>query len=110
MNSRFAASMQQKYCDHGRSMPLLMITWPIFLARSSWGTGGKPMSASIFPSAKQLHRLSARMNDEVDVAGRIKADIGRHADDEQAMRRLKLLHRDRLALEVANRSDALRSK
>ena len=33
--SRLPASMQQKYCDHGRSVVLFMITCPIFLARSS---------------------------------------------------------------------------
>src|SRR6516162_6397103 len=27
--------MQQKYCDHGRSTPLLTITWPTCRARSS---------------------------------------------------------------------------
>src|ERR1700756_6060783 len=43
--------MQQKYCDHGRSIALLKITWPILRARNSCGSGGSPRNASIFPSA-----------------------------------------------------------
>src|SRR5258706_12733388 len=43
--------MQQKYCDHGRSVALLKITWPILRARNSCGSGGSPRNASIFPSA-----------------------------------------------------------
>ena len=41
--SRLAATMQQKYWDHGRSTALFTTEWPIFRARSSWGSGGKPM-------------------------------------------------------------------
>src|SRR5207245_4383560 len=51
MKSLLPASMQQKYCDHGRSMALLTITRPILRARSSCGSGGKPGNASIFPAA-----------------------------------------------------------
>ena len=43
--------MQQKYCDQGRSVSVLRITWPIFLARVSCASGGKPKKASIFPFA-----------------------------------------------------------
>src|SRR5215471_11251152 len=43
--------MQQKYCDHGRSVELLKITWPMLRARKSCGSGGQPTNASIFPSA-----------------------------------------------------------
>src|SRR6516164_10736291 len=43
--------MQQKYCDHGRSVALLKITWPMLRARKSCGSGGQPRKASIFPSA-----------------------------------------------------------
>src|SRR5471032_1744286 len=43
--------MQQKYCDHGRSIALLKITRPMLRARNSCGSGGKPRNASIFPSA-----------------------------------------------------------
>src|SRR5258705_2587972 len=49
---------------------------------------------------KPLHRLCCRIHDKVDVPCRIEADIGRHARDEKLVRRLKLRHRDRLALEV----------
>ena len=42
MNSRLLNAMQQKYCDHGLSLAVLTMTWPIFLARISWGSGGKP--------------------------------------------------------------------
>src|SRR6267142_3549231 len=45
--------MQQKYCDHGRSMELLTMTRPILRARNSCGSGGKPRNASILPSAKR---------------------------------------------------------
>ena len=44
-------AMQQKYWDHGRSVVVLITTWPICRARSSWGSGGKPIIASILPSA-----------------------------------------------------------
>src|SRR5262245_22920626 len=40
-NSRFAAAMQQKYCDQGRSFPKSISTRPIFFARISWGSGAK---------------------------------------------------------------------
>ena len=50
--SRLPATTQQKYRDQGLSAPLLRITWPTLFARSSWGTGGKPTSASIFPAAR----------------------------------------------------------
>src|SRR5215831_20889503 len=43
--------MQQKYCDHGRSVALLKITWPMLRARKYCGSGGQPRNASIFPSA-----------------------------------------------------------
>jgi hypothetical protein len=42
---------QQKYCDHGLSVVVLTTTWPMRLARSSWGSGGNPMKASISPRA-----------------------------------------------------------
>src|SRR5262249_50972886 len=45
-------SIQQKYCDQGRSIEPLTTTWPIFRARNSCGSGGKPRNASILPSAK----------------------------------------------------------
>ena len=34
-NSRLSASMQQKYCDQGRSKAVLTMTWPAWRARSS---------------------------------------------------------------------------
>src|SRR6516162_325739 len=49
-NSRLPASMQQKYCDHGRSKVLSTITWPTCRARRSCGWGGKLRTASIFRS------------------------------------------------------------
>ena len=52
MKSRLPASMQQKYCDQGRSTELLTTTWPMLRARNSCGSGGKPRNASTFPSAK----------------------------------------------------------
>src|SRR4029450_14139278 len=51
-NSRFAAIMQQKYCDQGRSIVLLTTTCPIFFARSSCVIGGVIINASILPSAR----------------------------------------------------------
>jgi len=47
----FATAMQQKYWAHGRSVPMLTSTRPIFFARSSWGSGGNPRKASILRSA-----------------------------------------------------------
>jgi hypothetical protein len=41
-NSRLAMIMQQKYWDQRRSRVVLTTTCPIFLARSSWGSGGNP--------------------------------------------------------------------
>jgi hypothetical protein len=52
MKSRLPATIQQKYWDQGRSTALFMTSCPIFRARSSCGTGGKPTSASIFLSAR----------------------------------------------------------
>ena len=45
-NSRFAATTQQKDCDHGRSSVLLSTTWPIFLARipATWTTRSRVVS------------------------------------------------------------------
>jgi len=42
MNSRLENTTQQKYCDHGLSTAVLTTTWPIFFARISCGSGGKP--------------------------------------------------------------------
>src|SRR6516162_5935460 len=50
--SRLPASMQQKYCDHGRSTTVLTITWPICRARSSRDSGGLPTNTSTFPLTK----------------------------------------------------------
>src|SRR2546430_16362543 len=47
-------AMQQKYCDHGRSVALFTTTRPTFFARSSCGIGGKPRKASILPSARSF--------------------------------------------------------
>jgi hypothetical protein len=47
-----AASMQQKYFDHGRSWALSAITLPILRARSSCVSGGKVRIASILRSIK----------------------------------------------------------
>ena len=58
--SRLPESMQQKYCDHGRSSVLLMMTWPILRARSSCGRGGKPIYASTLPSGKKSVRPRRR--------------------------------------------------
>src|SRR5712675_1957547 len=52
MKSRLPPSMQQKYCDQGRSTELLTITCPMLRARNSCGSGGKPRNASTFPWAK----------------------------------------------------------
>src|SRR5215470_14620581 len=57
-NSRLETTMQQKYCAQGRSTVVLTTTCPIFLVRSSWGSGGKAMKASISPSAKSRIDLS----------------------------------------------------
>src|SRR6266478_6416619 len=51
-NSRWPASMQQKYCDQGRSTVLSTITWPTRRACNSCGSGGKPRKPSSFPSMK----------------------------------------------------------
>src|SRR3984893_3978582 len=51
-NSRRPASMQQKYCDQGRSTVLSTITWPTRRACNSCGSGGKPRKPSSFPSMK----------------------------------------------------------
>src|SRR5215831_5362735 len=54
MARQMVESIQQKYCDHGRSTELLKITWPTFRARSSWVSGGAPRNASIPPSANNF--------------------------------------------------------
>src|SRR6516225_6952198 len=58
--SRLPASTQQKYWDHGRSIPVLTITCPIFRACSSCGSGGKPQNASILPLAKSSKAFRAQ--------------------------------------------------
>src|SRR5215469_7785682 len=45
--------MQQKYCDHGRSMAVLTSTCPTCASRNCCGSGGKPRNASILPSMKR---------------------------------------------------------
>ena len=43
--------------DDGRSFPKSISTRPIFFVRISWGSGAKPMKASILPSAKSCMDL-----------------------------------------------------
>src|SRR5215471_15430601 len=50
--------MQQKYCDHGRSRPLLTITWPTCRARSSCESGGYARNASILPFENRSNGLT----------------------------------------------------
>ena len=54
---------------------LFTTTCPIFLARSSWGSAGKPRNASILPSARSSLGLGRRMGDPVDVLARIETDV-----------------------------------
>ena len=61
---RLPATMQQKYCDQGRSRPLLTTTWPIFFCRSSCGTGESPSGRRLFPrrAAAPICRPDASRN------------------------------------------------
>src|SRR5215467_12000441 len=43
--SRFPSIVREKYGDHCRSDFVSTSTWPIFLARSSWSSGGKLIQA-----------------------------------------------------------------
>ena len=74
--SALPATIQQKYCDHGRSTSLLTTVWPIFLARSISGSGIAASTASTVLSMKDLDRVGAL--DPVDVVGRVEPDIVGH--------------------------------
>ena len=50
--SALPISMQQRYCDQGRSSVLLRITWPKLRACSSCAQGGTVRNASISPLAR----------------------------------------------------------
>jgi hypothetical protein len=58
-NSLFAARVQQKYWDHGRSTEVFRITCPTFRARSSCGPGGNPRYASSLPSTNNSKGFAA---------------------------------------------------
>src|SRR6516165_11857702 len=79
--SEFPASMQQKCCDHGRSLVVLTMTWPVLRACSSCGSGGKPRNESIFPLAKSSIGLSAETHHPSNLLDRIETDVRSHAAD-----------------------------
>src|SRR5688572_24514856 len=108
-NSLFPASEQQKYCDHGRSVTVFTMTWPIFFARSSWGSGEEAHEGIDFPVGKQPHRFGEGMHDPFDILGRIEADVGCHAGEQCVSARVETGHGDCLVLQIvyrAHRADA----
>ena len=52
---RLPASMQQKYCDHGRSTALLRITWPMLPGAQLLGLGRKAEEGIDLALGEQLH-------------------------------------------------------
>ena len=96
--------MQQKYCDHGRSVALLSNTRPTFLARSSCPSGGKARKASILPSARSCF-ASGRDGNPVDVPPGIESDRGRDAGEKDVRRRSERQHGRGLSLQVADGPD-----
>ena len=94
--------MQHRYCDQGRSRPLLTTTWPIFfLPQLLWNRGEAHQRIDLL-LGKQPRRLTNRMGYEVDLPFRIDTHIGRHAGNEAMVRRSQGRNAYRLALEVAN--------
>ena len=91
-------------------MALLTTTCPIFFARSSCGSGGKPRKASIFPSARSCIDSAGGMRHPVMSLRGSRPTYASHAGDEDVLDRRRCWHGDRLALEVADGSDAVRAE
>ena len=77
-NSRLPASMQQKYCDQGRSTAVLTMTWPICRVRRSCGSGGKARNASILPCSNSSIGFTLDSVIQWMFLGRVEPDQGCH--------------------------------
>ena len=93
--------MQQKYCDHGRSIALLTTTWPICRARSSCGSGRKAQEGVDLAVGEQLRPASATAGDPVDVRCRGRGRYERPSRTETDARWSQCRDADSLALEIA---------
>jgi hypothetical protein len=94
--------MQQKYCDHVRSIPLSKMTCPMCRARSSCGSG-KPRNASILPCANSSSESAARS--VTQFISWPEPDPGSHGRKEQLRARTQRLYPDGLAFQFGDAAD-----
>ena len=106
-NSRLPTTMQQKYCDQGRSIALLTTTWPIFFARSSCGPGESRGTHRSCPRRGAASPRPADASTQVMSLRGIEPDVGLPCWQEDVLGDSSAEHGDGLALQVADRPDAL---
>src|SRR5256885_1882469 len=94
-----------------QSVPFAIIFfWLALIIPTSWRRRAWQLIATFWSNARQRQYergVDRRLRHERDVAGGIEAHVRRHAGDEDVMGGSPLGDGDRLALEIADRADAL---